>query len=138
VFGWHVHDGENPNPRSLRNFAVQANGAEMMRIAACLATERGIEVCAPVHDAFLIAAPLDQLEADIAAMQQAMAEASRAVLGFAIKTDCPDEFDVSGRRNEFPHIIRYPKRFMDARGEKMWRRVLELLPSDEEAIRRSA
>ena len=51
VFGWHVHVGENPNPRSLRNFPMQANGAEMMRIAACLATERGIEVCAPVHDA---------------------------------------------------------------------------------------
>ena len=57
VFGWHVHVGENPNPRSLRNFPMQANGAEMMRIAACLATERGIEVCAPVHDAFLICAP---------------------------------------------------------------------------------
>jgi DNA polymerase-1 len=53
TFGWHVHVGENPNPRSLRNFVVQGNGAEMMRIAACLATERGIEVCAPIHDAFL-------------------------------------------------------------------------------------
>ena len=31
VFGWHVHVGENPNPRSLRNFPMQANGAEMMR-----------------------------------------------------------------------------------------------------------
>ena len=46
VFGWHVHVGENPNPRSLRNFVAQANAAEMMRIAACLATERGVEVCA--------------------------------------------------------------------------------------------
>lgn len=36
AFGWHVHVGDNPNPRSLRNFAVQGNGAEMMRIAACL------------------------------------------------------------------------------------------------------
>jgi DNA polymerase family A len=67
AFGWHTHVGENPNPRSLRNFLVQGNGAEMMRIAACLATERGIEVCAPVHDAFLICAPLDRLDADIAA-----------------------------------------------------------------------
>jgi hypothetical protein len=30
-----------------------ANGAEMLRLACCLATERGIEVCAPVHDAIL-------------------------------------------------------------------------------------
>ena len=85
VFGWHVHTGENPNPRSLRNFPMQANGAEMMRLAACLATERGIEVCAPVHDAFLICAPLDRIGQDIAAMRAAMAEASRTVLnGFEV------------------------------------------------------
>ena len=85
VFGWHVHIGENPNPRSLRNFPMQANGAEMMRLAACLATERGIEVCAPVHDACLICAPLDRIGQDIAAMRAAMAEASRTVLnGFEV------------------------------------------------------
>ena len=66
------------------NFPMQANGAEMMRLAACLATERGIEVCAPVHDAFLICAPLDRIEADVAAMRAAMDEAARAVLdGFS-------------------------------------------------------
>ena len=54
VFGWHVHVGEDANPRSLRNFPMQANGAEMLRLACCLATERGIAVCAPVHDAILI------------------------------------------------------------------------------------
>jgi DNA polymerase-1 len=34
----------------------------MMRLAAIAATEVGIEVCAPVHDAFLIAAPLERLD----------------------------------------------------------------------------
>ena len=88
VFGWHVHVGDNPNPRSLRNFPMQANGAEMLRLACCLATERGIEVCAPVHDAVLICAPLDRLEDDIATMRAAMAEASRIVLaGFELRTD---------------------------------------------------
>ena len=38
--------------RSMMNFPMQANGAEMMRLAACLATERGIEVCAPVTTPF--------------------------------------------------------------------------------------
>ena len=71
VFGWRVHVGENPNPRSLRNFPMQANAADMMRIAACLATERGVEVCAPVHDAFLICAPIDRIEDDIAKMRAA-------------------------------------------------------------------
>jgi DNA polymerase I len=103
VFGWHVRTGENPNPRSLRNFPMQANGAEMMRLAACLATERGIEVCAPVHDAFLICAPLDRLEQDIAAMRAAMVAASRTMLkGFELQTDVKR--------------VRYPDRYMDGRG----------------------
>jgi hypothetical protein len=67
---------------------MQANGAEMLRLACCLATERGIEVCAPVHDAVLICSPLDRLEDDIANMRAAMAEASKIVLaGFELRTD---------------------------------------------------
>src|SRR5262249_24091352 len=46
VFGWHVHAGAGVNPRSLRNFPMQANGAEMLRLACCLATERTLEECA--------------------------------------------------------------------------------------------
>jgi DNA polymerase family A len=114
VFGWHVHVGENVNPRSLRNFPMQANGAELLRLACCLATERGIEVCAPVHDAVLICAPLDLLDADIASMRAAMAEASRAVLGgFEIRTDVK--------------TIRYPDRYDDPRGAVMWDRVMKLI-----------
>lgn len=38
VFGWHVSVGPDANPRFLRNFPVQANGAEMLRLACCLVT----------------------------------------------------------------------------------------------------
>jgi DNA polymerase I len=128
VFGWTVHVGETANPRSLRNFPMQANGAEMLRLACCLATERGIEVCAPVHDAVLICAPLDRLDEDITKMRAAMAEASSIVLkGFELRTDCPDEFDEHGRPNKFPHVIRYPRRYMDERGDKMWDHVMRLI-----------
>src|SRR5262245_60373020 len=69
-------------------FPMQANGAEMLRLACCLATERGIEVCSPVHDAVLISAPLDQLEDDVGRMRAAMAQASRIILaGFELGTD---------------------------------------------------
>jgi DNA polymerase-1 len=120
VFGWHVHVGEKSNPRSLRNFPMQANGAEMLRLACCLATERGIEVCAPVHDAILICAPLDRIEADVAEMRTAMNEASRAVLGgFEIRTDV--------------HVVRYPDRYMDPRGRVMWERITQLLAQFQEA-----
>ena len=42
VFGWRVHVGPNANARSLANFPCQANGAEMLPLACCLGTERGI------------------------------------------------------------------------------------------------
>ena len=125
VFGWTVHVGENPNPRSLRNFPMQANAAEMMRLAACLATERGVEVCAPVHDAFLSCAPLDRIEAHVATMRAAMAEASRVVLrGFELRTD--------------EKITRYPDRYMDKRGAVMWQRVMELLQRQDQQRRTAA
>jgi hypothetical protein len=56
VFGWTLHIDTKPNERSVRNFPMQANGAEMLRLALCMATEEGLEVCAPIHDAVLIAA----------------------------------------------------------------------------------
>jgi DNA polymerase family A len=125
VFGWHLHIGENSNPRSLRNFPMQANGAEMLRIACCLATERGVEVCAPVHDAVLICAPLDRLDADIEQMRGTMAEASRAVLdGFEIRTDAKS--------------VKYPDRFMDERGRVMWQKVTGLVDRRAKTQERAA
>ena len=134
VLGWHVHVDDNPNPRSLRNFPMQANGAEMLRLACCLATECGIEVCAPVHDAVLICAPLDSLERDIARMRAIMAEASRVILGgFELRTDCPDDVDEHGEPVPFPHIIRHPRRYMDKRGTVMWERVIGLVAQRQTA-----
>jgi hypothetical protein len=125
VFGWYVHVDENPNPRSLRNFPMQANGAEMLRLACCLATERGIAVCAPVHDAVLICAPLDRLENNIAGMRTAMAEASRIVLdGFELRTDAMR--------------VHYPDRFHDPRGTAMWNRVIELIGNRDIVAREAA
>jgi DNA polymerase-1 len=125
VFGWSIRVSEKSNPRSLRNFPMQANGAEMLRIACCLATERGIEVCAPIHDAVLICAPLDRLDADIAAMRAAMAEASRAVLaGFELGTDVK--------------IVRWPDRYSDPRGGEMWDRVCNLGMTAQEPQQSSA
>jgi DNA polymerase I len=119
VFGWRVQVPPISNARSLRNFPMQANGAEMLRLACCLGTEQGIEVCAPVHDAVLICAPLDRLDADVASMQQAMAEASRLVLdGFELGTDAK--------------IVHYPDRYMDERGAVMWDRVMKLIHEQQQ------
>ncbi len=114
VFGWTVHVGANANPRSLRNFPMQAHGAEMLRLACCLATERGIAVCAPVHDALLVEGPTGAIEDVVSATQAAMREASELVLpGFPLRTDAK--------------VVRYPERYVDERGRRMWEMVLPLL-----------
>lgn len=127
VFGWHVRAGADQRWRSYLNFPMQANGAEMMRLACCMAIEAGIEVCAPVHDAFLICAPLDQIDARVEQMKFIMEEASRVVLdGFTVKADCP-EIDENGNLLKFPQIVRYPNRYMIERGEGMWNKVIGIL-----------
>jgi DNA polymerase I len=118
VFGWTLHlDGEE-NPRSLRNFPMQANGAEMLRLACYLATEYGIEVCAPVHDALLIHAPVDELAHAVAVTQQCMRQASEAVLaGYTLRTEAK--------------LSIYPEHYQDARGAEMWQTVQRLLATEQ-------
>jgi hypothetical protein len=100
---------------------MQANGAEMLRLPCCLGTEQGIEICAPVHDAVLICASLDRLDADVGRMQDAMKEASRIVLkDFELRTDAT--------------MVRYPDRYSDERGTVMWRRVMNLLDHAEATV----
>jgi DNA polymerase I len=114
VFGWSVQAGCDPNPRFLRNFPMQGNGAEMLRLACCMVTEAGITVCAPVHDAILIEAPLEQLDQVIEQTKAIMAEASAIVLdGFRLNSDA--------------EVIPYPDRYSDERGVKMWQAVIGIL-----------
>ncbi len=117
-FGWQIQTRDELNDRSLRNFPMQANGAEMLRIACILLTEAGIRVCAPVHDALLIEAPLDELDQAITTTESLMREASSIVLdGFELGTDVK--------------VVRYPDRYMDKRGVVMWNKVMNLI----EAVR---
>ncbi|MHB9100699.1 MAG: DNA polymerase [Sulfuricella sp.] len=121
VFGWQLFTGDNPNDRSLRNFPMQANGAEMLRLACIQLMNDGVRICAPVHDAILIEAPLETLDAVVAHTQAVMRQASATVLGgFALESDAK--------------IVRHPERYMDARGVKMWNIVMTLLGLDERKV----
>ncbi len=91
---------------------MQANGAEMFRLACSLAIERGVRVCAPVHDA-MIEAPEAKLEHAIAEAQEAMSDASAIVLdGFRLRSDVKQ--------------IIHPARYEDERGKKMWETVWQI------------
>lgn len=93
---------------------MQANGAEMLRLACCLLTESGVRVCAPVHDAVLIEAPVEELDDAVERTKSAMVEASVIVLdGFRLNSDV--------------EVFRYPDRYMDERGAEMWATVMRLL-----------
>jgi hypothetical protein len=114
-YAWRLNVTTASRPTALRNYPMQAHGAEMLRIACCLATERGVRVCAPVHDALLIEAPIDLIDDAVITTRGAMAEAADAVLrpGVWIHTDVD--------------VVRYPDRYSDPRGQIMWERVISLL-----------
>jgi DNA polymerase I-like protein with 3'-5' exonuclease and polymerase domains len=116
AFGWRLLVGPDVNARSLRNFPMQANGAEMLRLACCRTTEAGVRVCAPVHDALLVEAPIGEIEEAVVTAQRAMSDASYFVLaGFRLRTDAK--------------IVRWPDRYADARGGAMWDAVQGALAS---------
>jgi DNA polymerase I-like protein with 3'-5' exonuclease and polymerase domains len=114
VFGWTIQMGQQPNSLSIRNFPMQANGAEMLRLACCFATEMGVRVCGPVHDALLIEAPVNELAAAIEATRLAMARASKAVLGGPVL------------RTDVTTVV-YPGRYRDSRGQRMWDMIWSIL-----------
>ena len=132
VFGWTYRIGivGAVNERSLRNWPVQAAGADILRIACILATRHGIKLLAPVHDAVLIEAPVDRIEADVVLMQEIMRRASRIVLNATAEGTHELRTDAN--------IIRYPARYTDKRGDAIWNHVIDLLAKQEQQAKRRA
>jgi hypothetical protein len=115
-FGWPIRvTSGDVKANTFLNWPMQAHGAEMMRLACILAVERGIKLCAPIHDALLIEAPLDQIDSEVVRLKECMAEASEAVLGDG--KVCRADAD----------IVRYPDRYMDEHGQEMWDQIMGLL-----------
>ena len=53
VFGWPLHISTSPNKRTLYNFPMQANGAEMLRLATMRLCDAGIVPIMLIHDGIL-------------------------------------------------------------------------------------
>lgn len=127
IYGWTYH--VNPRAisrgdisrmiRSIRNFPMQSHGAEILRLAVCYAVEAGILVCALVHDAVLIMAPLDRIDSDAGLMAHFMEKASRVVLR--------NRLTLRTEGSEPERIIRYPDRYMDDRGKAFFDEVMSLV-----------
>ena len=118
-FGWTMCTGITEfNERSIGNFAVQATSADILRLSCVWAHRRGIELCGSVHDALVIEAPIDRIEADVALTEEIMRRAARVVLN---TNDKRHELRTSAT------IVRYPERYVDKRGVQVWTDVLNLL-----------
>jgi hypothetical protein len=113
AFDWRRRGCEAAAPTELMNWPVQSAGADLMRIVCIAATEAGIEVACPVHDAFLIVSPLERLDQDVAHMREIMGRASKVVTG--------------GLRIRVDDKTVHTGRYMDKRGRAMWDRIMELL-----------
>jgi hypothetical protein len=105
--------GRGVPPTELMNWPVQSAGADLMRIVCIAATKAGIELAAPVHDGFLIVAPLDRLDHDADGMATLMRRSSEVVArGLTIRAETK--------------LVRSPDRYMDEKGEAMWNRIMGL------------
>lgn len=114
ILGWRLNVQKDLNPRSLKNFPMQATAAEMLRIACIRMRLAGINLCAPVHDAVLIEASEDQIENAIKVAQECMVQASQDVLhGFALTSEAD--------------IFTYPRRFLDEGSQPFWDEVMAIL-----------
>jgi hypothetical protein len=78
TFGWPLRISTSPNKRTLYNFSMQGDGAEMLRLAAWRLCEAGIIPNMLVHDGILLEV---QNEEQIEHAKEIMREAGRDVCG---------------------------------------------------------
>jgi hypothetical protein len=114
--GWQCRTGITEfNARSMMNFPVQATASDILRIACIWATRHDLQLLGSVHDAILIGAPIERINADVTLLEELMRRASRVVLDpHELRTDAT--------------IVRYPDRYVDGRGHEIWDGVMRLLP----------
>ena len=112
-FGWTLYLSHTPNRRTIYNFPMQGNGAEMLRLATTRMCEAGIIPSMLVHDAILLEADSEE---QIAQAVQIMERAGSDVCnGFKIGVDV-ERMENGGR-------------FRDKRpaAEKIWATVMQAL-----------
>ena len=100
---------------TVKNFPIQATGAEIQRVACILLTENNIKLIAPIHDAVMIECEEETADEEILKALKIMSDASEVVLG-------------SGNRlRTEAEIIRYPDRYMDEKGAETWYLIMRIL-----------
>jgi DNA polymerase I len=120
--GWRCGIDTRTSIFTARNWLIQANSAALFRYAGLMMRRLGIRVVAPVHDAVLIEASIDQAKQEAARATYCLERASRRFLhGLTLRVDA--KFIYPGER------------FTDGRGETTWNFVESSLRELEEGRR---
>jgi DNA polymerase-1 len=114
IFGWPLRISTSPNRRTLYNFPMQSNGAEMLRLAAWQLCEAGIVPCMLIHDGILIEA---RNREEIAHAMEIMRAAGRDVCnGLEVGVDVDQMLE---------HGVRYRDKRPVA--QQMWNTIMQAL-----------
>jgi hypothetical protein len=106
--------GAEARARTAQNYLVQANCAEAMRYVAIRATEIGILVCCPIHDAFLIEAPIEDIYDAEATMCRIMGDVTEIVFGAGYR------IEVHPRPSDKPKIYTWPNCYLEKVGSELF------------------
>jgi DNA polymerase-1 len=114
VFGWPLYLSTSPNERTLYNFPMQSNGAEMLRLAAWRMCEADIISNMLIHDGVLIEASNEE---QIEHAKEIMRAAGREVCGgFEIGVDVDQRLEQGARYRDKRPVA-----------QAMWRTMMEAL-----------
>ena len=116
VFGWPLYLSHSPNQRTLYNFPMQSDGAEMLRLATMRLCDAGIVPVMLIHDGILFEES-DQEKIDHA--KEIMMAAGR---------DCCDGLTIGADTDQ---LLKEGVRYRDKRpmAQKMWGTIMDVLRS---------
>jgi len=121
AFGLVYRPDGDFDPRTARNFPLQATGSDMLRVAVLLLAEKGVETIATVHDSVM----LECDTRDAGEVERIATECLREASGIAlwerleIRTECTR--------------VDHPFHHKDGKGHPVWARLSKILklPLDE-------
>jgi hypothetical protein len=120
-YGWRMHVAQGVKNTTLRNWRVQATGAEVLRAAVCALDGAGISMDATLHDAVLIEADAAVIDAVALKAERLMVRASAAVLGEPLRVQ--------------KRVLRPGDRLLEGRKARAtWERIWGLLDEGERAM----
>ena len=85
--GWSMRVDKSTKKTTLKNWPIQATGADILRQAVLLCQQSGVEVIATDHDALMVESDLNSIERIAKQTSRCMADASKMVIGVALKTE---------------------------------------------------